>query len=278
LPTWSMVRPPVVENRVDDPATQVAVIIAREDDPARIVAGVTAVLESQRDADYAKGSAIFVPGAPNTMGVRVPVLKAMGRPLSKFAKAEPKLGMEIARLLWGSNTREHKLLAAMVLEALTAKSPELAQELLFEWLTDLTDWEIVDSLASCLEKVLCRNPKKALGWGREWLTSEQTWVRRLGMVITVPMSRDKEMDLVALANHLEHARGETHPTQLKALGWCWREIGRREPELVFKRLQAWATSGHRQDRRVAWSGSEKCTPQQRQVIRNLIDGTEKKTK
>jgi 3-methyladenine DNA glycosylase AlkD len=264
------------EITVDNPATQVAAILAGEDDPAKIVAGITTVLESQRDADYARGSAIFVPGAPNTMGVRVPVLKSMGRPLSRLAKTEPESGMQIARLLWGRNTREHKLLAAWVLKALTAKSPELAQELLFGWLTDLTDWEIVDQLASCLEKVLCRNPGQALGWGRKWLGSEQTWIRRLGMVITVPMSRDKEMDLVTLADHLEHARGETHPTQLKALGWCWREIGRREPELVFQRLQAWATSGHRQDRRVAWSGSEKCTPQQRKIIRDLIDKTEQK--
>jgi 3-methyladenine DNA glycosylase AlkD len=164
----------------------------------------------------------------------------------------------------------------MVLEALTAKHPELAQELLFAWLPDLTDWEIVDQLSSCLDILLCSNPEQALGWGREWLKSPGTWVRRLGMVITVPMSRDKDMDLVALADHLEHARGEVHPTQLKALGWCWREIGRREPDLVFKRLQAWAISAHRQDRRVAWSGSEKCAPEHRKVIRELIDRTEGK--
>jgi 3-methyladenine DNA glycosylase AlkD len=270
--------PPVLEKMVDGPAAQVAALLAGENDPAKIVVGVTAVLEENRDAEYAKGSAIFVPGAPNTMGVRVPVLKAIGRPLVKFAKAEPKLGIEIARLLWQKNTREHKLLAAMVLEALTAKNQDLAQELLFEWLPDLTDWEIVDSLASCLEKVLCINPKQALGSGREWLTFEQTWIRRLGMVITVPMSRDKKIDLVTLADHLEHARGETHPTQLKALGWCWREIGKHNPTLVFERLQAWATSSHSQDRRVAWSGSEKCTPEQRKIIRALIDKTEGKTK
>jgi 3-methyladenine DNA glycosylase AlkD len=136
----------------------------------------------------------------------------------------------------------------------------------------------VDTLASCLDRILCANPEQALEWGREWLESEQTWIRRLGMVITVPMSRDKKADLVALANHLEHARGETHPTQLKALGWCWREIGKREAVLVFTRLQAWAISKHRQDRRVAWSGSEKCTAEQRKVIRELIDSTESRAK
>jgi 3-methyladenine DNA glycosylase AlkD len=261
-----------------DPSHQKAEILAGEHDPAKMVAGITAVLESQRDAEYAKGSAIFVPGAPNTMGVRVPLLKAIGRPLAKLAKSEPELGMELARLLWRKNTREHKLLAAILLEALTAKSPKLTQELLFAWLPDLTDWEIVDCLASCLEGVLCADPKQALGWGREWLRSEQTWIRRLGMVITVPMSRDKKADLVALAHHLEHARGETHPTQLKALGWCWREIGKRDAALVFTRLQAWAISTHRQDRRVAWSGSEKCTTEQRKIIRELIDSTEGRAK
>jgi len=261
---------------VNDASAQVVSLLARENDPARIVAGITAVLESWRDVEYAKGSAIFVPGAPNTMGVRVPVLKVIGRVLSKSVMANPELGLELARLLWRKNTREHKLLAGMVLESLAAKNPNLAQQLMFEWLSDLTDWEIVDSLVSCLSKLLCSKPEQALRWGREWLDSHQPWIRRLGMVITVPMSRDKNADLTALAAHLEHARGETHPTQLKALGWCWREIGKHDPVLVFERLQAWATSALRPNRRVAWSGSEKCTPEQRKIIRNLIDQTEGK--
>jgi len=79
------------EITVDNPAARVAAILAGEVDSAKIVAGVTAMLESWRDADYAKGSAIFVPGAPNTMGVRVPVLKSIGRPLARLAKSQPAL-------------------------------------------------------------------------------------------------------------------------------------------------------------------------------------------
>lgn len=266
----------MVGKAVDDPAVAVTVILSKSSEPVQITREITSLFQVFRDEAYAAGCPRFVPGAAHIIGVRVPILQAMARPLRRYAKSEPSAAAELLHELWRANTHEHKLLAILLLKGLAGSSPKMARALLDELLPQLTDWAVVDMLAGCLAPLLSLDHEQALGWGRVWLKSEQTWVRRLGMVIVVPLCRDKKVDYRQLADHLELARGETHPTQLKALGWCWREIGKRESELVFEQLQAWATSERRQDRRVAWSGSEKCTPQQRKVIRDLIDRTEGK--
>lgn len=239
---------------------------------AQEVESISELLQSIADPVYAKGSSIYVPGTPFTIGVRVPLLQEIVKPLIKLAKKNPEKGFEFARAFWKKNTREQKVISAFIMKGLTRSDIEGSWKLLEELLPDLTDWEIVDQLSGCISPMLFADHDRTIKQAEKWLTNSNTWIRRLGMVIVVSLCRDKKMkDWERLANHLDKARGETHPTQLKALGWCWRSITPHAPHIVYVHLLKWAGSSHRGDLTVAWSGSEKLDTEQRAELRRRID-------
>ena len=210
---------------------------------------------------------------------RVPLLQEIVKPLIKLAKKNPEKGFEFARAFWKKNTREQKVISAFIMKGLTHSDIEGSWKLLEEFLPDLTDWEIVDQLSGCISPMLFADHDRTIKQAEIWLTNSNTWIRRLGMVIVVSLCRDKKMkDWERLANHLDKARGETHPTQLKALGWCWRSITPHAPHIVYAHLLKWAGSGHRGDLAVAWSGSEKLDTEQRTELRRRIDESRERLK
>ncbi len=147
-------------------------------------------------------------------GISIYTLRSLAKEIGK--------DHEIAKQLWDSGIHEAKILASMV-----AESEKVTEELMEDWVTDFTSWDICDQVCSNL---FDRTPfvyKKAI----EWSMRHPEFVKRAGFVLMATVSvhdkkaRDQQFTQF-LPIIMREAKDERNFVK-KAVNWALRQIGKR---------------------------------------------------
>ena len=119
-----------------------------------------------------------------TVGIPVPVLKAISKTIAKVARKRVADFIPLAKLLWERYGREGRVVTLPVLGAMELTDPETIMPLLVDLCRDCFTWEDCDRLAmDAFEPVVRKEPEKWLETMVPWLEDENKWLRRAGVTV-----------------------------------------------------------------------------------------------
>jgi 3-methyladenine DNA glycosylase AlkD len=119
-----------------------------------------------------------------TVGIPVPVLKPIGKEMSKVARKRVNDFIPLTRMLWEEYGREGRVVSVIPLGAMELVKPEQVMPLLKELCRTSITWEDADRLAmDALEPIVRKKPKQWLSAIEAWLGDENKWVRRAGVTV-----------------------------------------------------------------------------------------------
>jgi 3-methyladenine DNA glycosylase AlkD len=117
-----------------------------------------------------------------TVGIPVPILKAIGKEVAKPARKQVDAYLPLARLLWTNYGREGRVVAVHALGPMELVEPERVMPLLLELCRTCLTWEDADQLAmNALEPIVRKEPERWLPALQPWLADENKWLRRAGI-------------------------------------------------------------------------------------------------
>lgn len=169
-----------------------------------------------------------------TIGIPVPVLKAIGKGIAKAARGRVEEFLPLAELLWHEYGREGRVVGLIPLGAMELANPQSVVPQLRGMCRTCLTWEDADRLAmNALEPIVRKKPEQWLRALEPWLEDENKWVRRAGVTVVgrLPMKRPEyAVQCLALIERLLHddevdvrkavsfairlvARGETRPVR-----------------------------------------------------------------
>ncbi len=119
-----------------------------------------------------------------TVGIPAPVLKSIGKELSKVARKRVDDFVPLLRLLWDEYGREGRVVAVIPLGKMEVVEPEAIMPLVMDLCRTCVTWEDADRLAmDALEPIVRKEPERWLGAIEPWLADENKWVRRAGITV-----------------------------------------------------------------------------------------------
>jgi 3-methyladenine DNA glycosylase AlkD len=119
-----------------------------------------------------------------TVGIPVPVLKTIGKGISKVARRRVEDFVPLVKLLWDEYGREGRVVGLIPLGAMELVDPERVVPLLKAMCRSCVTWEDADRLAmDALEQIVRKKPAEWLGAMDAWLADENMWVRRAGVIV-----------------------------------------------------------------------------------------------
>jgi 3-methyladenine DNA glycosylase AlkD len=119
-----------------------------------------------------------------TVGIPVPVLRAIGKEVSKQARRRVDDFLPLVRLLWDTYGREGRVVALIPLGSMELTAPETVVPLLMTLCRTCVTWEDADRLAmDALEPIVRKQPEQWLDRIEPWLADENKWVRRAGVTV-----------------------------------------------------------------------------------------------
>ena len=127
-----------------------------------------------------------------TIGIPVPILKSIGKEISKIARNQVDDYLPLIQLLWDEYGREGRVVATIPMGAMELTCPEKIVPLLREMCRTCLTWEDVDRLAmDALEPIVRKKPEEWLSATESWLDDESKWVRRAGVIVIgrLPLKR-----------------------------------------------------------------------------------------
>ena len=122
-----------------------------------------------------------------TVGIAVPVLKAIGQEIGKAARKRVEGFIPLTRLLWDAYGREGRVVAAIPLGKMELVAPKRIMPMLMILCRTCVTWEDADRLAmDSLEPIVRKEPEQWLSAMEPWLRDENKWVRRTGVTVVGP--------------------------------------------------------------------------------------------
>jgi 3-methyladenine DNA glycosylase AlkD len=175
-------------------------------------------LKSQSSVENAAGMARFGINAENTLGVSVPVLRALAK---KIGHSHPLAGQ-----LWASGIHEARILATMI------EDPgQLTDEQVECWLADFDSWDVCDQC--CMN--LLENLPDAYAKAVEWAGRDEEFVKRAGFALMACLAwHDKKAaddQFVIFFPVIQNEATDGRNFVKKAVNWALRNIGKRNPNL-----------------------------------------------
>jgi 3-methyladenine DNA glycosylase AlkD len=133
-------------------------------------------------------------------------------------------------------------------------------DFLLDNLAGINNWDLVDSCASQIVGEHLRSAKSGVTRLKKMARSKNMWEQRLAIVATLAFIRNGQYQptIVVAEQLLSHPHDLIH----KAVGWMLREMGNREPELLYQFLDQHAAEMPRTALRYA---IEKLPPQLRKA-------------
>ncbi len=200
------------------------------DDPGRFAVTIRTGLETLADPACLAGQRIVAPGIGPSLGIRLPLLEATYRSLTRELR-----GVRAARLLPAAEAlaqdsiRELRWFACWLLGRILPDEPEQAWQVLRGLASEAGDWISVDTLAATLGPGILAEPYR---WAEldQLVYSRNRWERRLvgSTIATIPFADraagrapavvERGLVLVGLLI------GDSEPDVQKALGWALRNL------------------------------------------------------
>jgi len=171
-------------------------------------------LRSQANPSNIAGMARYGISTNNTLGVSMPVLRALAKEVGR--------DHELALSLWSSGIHEARILAGLI------DDPRLVTETQMEqWVADFDSWDVCDQVCSNLFDAAPFAYKKAVAWaGRK-----EEFVKRAGFVLMAALSvhdkkaGDERFEPFFALIVRESTDGRNFIK--KAVNWALRQIGKR---------------------------------------------------
>jgi 3-methyladenine DNA glycosylase AlkD len=218
------------------------------DSPQAAAAYLDGVFEQLGNPTDAAGVTRFMPGMDRTYGVRIPVLRKVGKACAAHYGKDAEACRAISQVCWAYGTREHRMVACFILEPLKLDAAMCWKDGV-AYLPGIQTWEDCDQLCSVtLGRALYLDPAymDAL---ETWVTDDNLWVRRAALVSTVYLRRSKlpaETVRALDARVLDLCAAlldDTEPYIRKAVDWAVREVLRRHYRMARAWLMAQAWGG-----------------------------------
>lgn len=218
---------------------------------------VLANLHASADAASVAGMARFGIDPEKALGIRVPVLRKLGKEMGR--------DHDLALSLWSEGLRETRILASIV-----ADPRQMTPGLMDAWAAQFRDWELCDQCCINLFRHTPHGHAKAV----EWSAREEEFVKRAGfsLMATLAVGDKKASDDVfeAYLPIIEREAGDGRNGVKKAVNWALRQIGKRDLALNARAI-ACAERIKQQDAKAArWVAGDAlreltCEPVQRRL-------------
>jgi 3-methyladenine DNA glycosylase AlkD len=199
-------------------------------DPDDLAASLRAGLEALADPEYLAGQQFVAPGLGPTVGVRWPLLAAVGRGFRAASRRTSSSDLLfVADRLFREDVLEPRWLAFGILERVLVDDPERAWQLLRRGAREASDWITVDTLAHAWGRGILREVYR---WAEleQIVFSPSRWERRLvgSTVATIPFvdrRAGRQPDVARRALDLVgQLIGDAEPDVQKALAWGLRSL------------------------------------------------------
>jgi 3-methyladenine DNA glycosylase AlkD len=257
------------------------------DDPEAFVSALQEGFERLADPAYAAEQERVAPGSGAVIGVRWPLVRAVGRQLrAPLLEGSSASAISLAQRLVRAEIRELRLFATVALDASLADDPERTWQVLRRLARAANDWISVDAMADLVARGIIAEPRR---WAEleQLIYSSSRWERRLvgstlaRMPFQVPASQRRTLDGVRGLMLIEALIGDADEQVQKALGWALREWTRVHAPGVAALLEAEATTAVREDDgHRAWVIRDALSSQPGDVARSLrhrIAGVRRRT-
>lgn len=226
---------------------------------------IIAKLTSLANPKNAEGMARFGINPEKTLGIKVPVLRNMGKEIGR--------NQEMALELWESGIHEARMLAIFISEPkkVTAK---MADRLV----SDFNSWDICDQACSNLFT------RTSFAWEKafEWCAKEEEFVKRAGyvMMCTLAVHDKKTPDGKFLEFFPEIIRGADDERNFvkKAVNWAVRQIGKRSLMLNKEaiRLAEEILAAHPNSKAARWTASDALRELKSEAVRKRLEEKDRK--
>lgn len=175
-------------------------------------------LRAHADPKNVAGMARYGISSEGTLGVSVPVIRAIARRSGR----DPQLADE----LWASGIHEARILATLV-----ADPKQITRRQMTAWARDFDSWDVCDQ--ACLN--LFRYSPFAWEMAAKWARDRQEFVRRAGFAmmagLAVKDKRAADTQFEALLPLIREASTDDRNIVKKAVNWALRGIGKRNTNL-----------------------------------------------
>jgi 3-methyladenine DNA glycosylase AlkD len=182
------------------------------------VESVLREMRAKADPRAVKGMARFGISSRNTLGVSIPVLRAMAK----------KVGIDhgLAQELWESGIHEARILASMIDDPGAVTGAQMER-----WVVGFDSWDVCDQ---CCSNLFDKTPF-AFDKAVEWSEREEEFVKRAGFVLMAALSvHDRSAGDSAFLKFLpaivEGSKDQRNFVK-KAVNWALRQIGKRNLRL-----------------------------------------------
>jgi len=142
--------------------------------------------------------------------------------------------LELCRRLWREPVWDLKIVASRILARKSIEPDAKVWTFVTERMAELDGWAIADNLASVASRCLLADPGR-LDVMDAWIESPHLWTRRAALVFTLPWATGKRDPEPMLGWAARLAANREWFIQ-KAIGWCLRELSKRDPERVRRFL------------------------------------------
>ena len=180
--------------------------------------GVIQQLKAQANPANVAGMARFGINTNATLGVPVPVLRALAKSLGT--------DHPLALQLWASGIHEARILASLI-----ADRTQVNRSLMNRWARDFDSWDVCDQVCSNLFRYTPYAREKAVEWSghRQEFVKRAAFVLMAGLVM-VEKSAD-DTDFLPFLDLIEREAHDPRNFVKKALNWALRTIGKRNRAL-----------------------------------------------
>ena len=203
---------------------------------------------------------------------KTPFLNSIGQELGKLL-LEGDWKLERLGELWREGGRDERLIVISALGKISKKEYESSKKFTLSILNDILDWEICDQLAlKVIVNLVLQNQKEMFSLMEQWITSENKWVRRLGVATIPPYIRVRRTDSKVCLEFLDKMMREGDKDVKKAMGWALREITKNDSKPVFTFLQKWTNVEDKNTKWIIKEGMKNLSKQEQNKLNYLIGG------
>ena len=194
--------------------------------PVKLAEQILSELRAQSNPENVAGMTRFGISAENTLGVSVPVMRALAKDARRALGKTKPAWHELATLLWATGVHEARLMAAFI------GVPALVTEQQMEsWVAEFDSWDVCDQV--CIN--LWRESPYAWAKMEEWAARDEEFVKRaafaLGATIAVHDKKRDDGEFLPLLALAQRAATDERNFVKKAVNWQVRQIGKRSASL-----------------------------------------------
>ena len=180
---------------------------------------IIAQLKSMANPSNVAGMARFGINAENTLGVTMPMLRALAKSYRK--------NHILALKLWQTGIHEARILASLVDDP-----KQVSLDQMEAWTAEFDSWDVCDQVCSNLWEKTPYAFDKAIEWSRR----EEEFVRRAGFVLMARsvVGGKKTPDptqMTTIFCEIERGAADKRNFVKKAVNWALRQIGKSSQEL-----------------------------------------------